>query len=270
MNAPEMRQLLPDTQSEPDNRGTAIDAVGISELRYPLQIADAGRSVATIGTFGMCVHLPATQKGTHMSRFVELLSGRLGALDAAAMRELTYDMLEKLDARAGFITVEFPYFIEKAAPVSGARSMWDCDVRWTSCVELDGRHRFLATAAVSATSLCPCSKKISAYGAHNQRSMITASVELAQPLSIARLAQVLEQAASCQTFPLLKRIDEKHVTEQAYDNARFVEDIVRDAALALGAEEHIIAFRVDVENFESIHNHSAVAYICSPNWRAAS
>lgn len=260
MNTRDKTSLLPDIQSRPDVRGLRIDAVGVKGLRYPVTIRSDGKEQGTVATFSMTVGLDPAVKGTHMSRFVELLEDRPAAFDQDALRAMLQDMLVRLGAASGVIAMRFPYFLARQAPVSGVASLIDCEVCWR--MEADGgacTFRMEVTAA--ATSLCPCSKEISAYGAHNQRSHIRIDALLAGRMDIGELLAIAETGASCQVYGLLKRADEKYVTERAYDNPKFVEDAVRDVAGALGREPRVTAFTVEVENFESIHNHSAFARI---------
>jgi GTP cyclohydrolase FolE2 len=261
MNAPEKIALLPDIQSQVDNRDLRIDAVGINGVRYPMTVRSDKRLLPTIATLSMTVGLPAVTKGTHMSRFIELLEAQAEALDQEGFRTILLDMLERLEARSGSIEMRFPYFVRKTAPVSGVRSQLDYEVCWRGSVSDEGRYSFWTHVTVPATSLCPCSKEISAYGAHNQRSHISIEAELAGEMAIEELIAIAERNASCEVYGLLKRPDEKYVTERAYDNPKFVEDIVRDVALALNQESRVGAYVVEAENFESIHNHSAFARI---------
>jgi GTP cyclohydrolase I len=261
MNAPENISFLPDMQSQPDNRDLRIDAVGIKGVRYPIKIRSGKKLMPTIATLSMTVGLAATAKGTHMSRFIELLEAQARALDQQGFRQLVHDMLERLQARSGAIEIRFPYFMRKAAPVSGVKSQLDYEVCWRGSVSDEGRYSFWVHVTVPATSLCPCSKEISVYGAHNQRSHISMEVELAGEMAIEELIAIGESKASCEVYGLLKRMDEKYVTERAYDNPKFVEDLVRDVALALNQEPRVAAYVVEAENFESIHNHSAFARI---------
>ena len=258
MNAPE-RFLLPDTQSEIDARNLPIQRVGVKGLRYPMLITNEhGRDVPTVGSFSMYVGLPGDQKGTHMSRFVEILERLPERMGIEAFRAMEAAMLERLEAASGYLEVTFPYFIKKAAPVSGVESLLDYDARIIVESEAPSRQKTTLELTVAATSLCPCSKNISDYGAHNQRSHLTVTVE-AGGMSLEQLARMVEAQASCEVFGLLKRPDEKFVTERAYDNPKFVEDLVRDLALALAAHPSIGRYHVKAENFESIHNHSAYA-----------
>jgi GTP cyclohydrolase IB len=260
MNAPE-RLFLLDVQSQPDARNVRIEAVGIKGLRYPVTIRARQGLVPTVATLSMTVGLEATAKGTHMSRFVELLEAHDGPLDEIAFQNMVVDMLARLDARSGSIEMRFPYFVQKAAPVTGVRSRLDYEACWKANVSEDGETSFRVEVSVPATSLCPCSKEISEYGAHNQRSCIRIEAELLGDLSMEQLIGIAEQSASCEVYGLLKRPDEKYVTERAYDNPKFVEDLVRDVAVALNADPRIGAYVVEAENFESIHNHSAFARV---------
>ncbi|MBL8393885.1 MAG: GTP cyclohydrolase I FolE2 [Candidatus Accumulibacter sp.] len=265
MNAPE-HFFLPDVQSAADTRRLAIQNVGVKGLRYPLQLETAsGEVLNTVANLTMTVGLPPEVKGTHMSRFVELLEGRSGALTQDGAFALLADMLLRLDATSGRIEMSFPYFIRKTAPVSGVESLLDYDA--TLIIDRpEGQHAALALRVTAAvTSLCPCSKKISDYGAHNQRSHLTLEAKLRAPMAIEELVRLAEEEASCEVFGLLKRPDEKWVTERAYDNPKFVEDLVRDIALRLMSEPRIAEWKVASENFESIHNHSAYAELCGAN-----
>ena len=261
MNAPEKIAFLPDIQSEVDSRGLSIDAVGIQGVRYPVSIRSGTRVVPTIATLSMTVGLPADAKGTHMSRFIELLEAQTEPLDPWRFETMLIAMLQALEAHSGTIEMTFPYFMRKTAPVSGVQSELDYEVTWRASVSDQWRYTFSMRVKVPATSLCPCSKEISAYGAHNQRSLISIDAELAGRMDIEELIAIAERGASCELYGLLKRADEKYVTERAYDNPKFVEDIVRDVALALNQERRIGGYVVEAENFESIHNHSALARI---------
>jgi GTP cyclohydrolase I len=262
MNAPE-RIALDDVQSRPDSRNVRIDAVGVKDIRYPMTLQVGERLVPSIATLSMTVALEATDKGTHMSRFVELLEAQREALTTARFAHLVASMLQRLQASSGSVEMRFPYFVRKAAPVSGVQSQLDYEVTWKGSVSDEGAYSFYMSVMVPATSLCPCSKEISEYGAHNQRSCITISAEVRKEMSIEDLIGIAERSASCEVYGLLKRPDEKYVTERAYDNPKFVEDIVRDVALALNKDSRIGSYVVEAENFESIHNHSAFARITS-------
>ncbi|MCF2133283.1 MULTISPECIES: GTP cyclohydrolase FolE2 [Burkholderiaceae] len=253
--------LMPDVQSTPDTRQIPIQRVGIRAVRHPLTVRTAQGDVQpTVGSWNLNVHLPAEQKGTHMSRFIALLDQAQTPLDIAHFRAMLATMLEKLEATAGRIEVTFPYFIRKTAPVSGVQSLLDYEVT-LSVDARDGATRLFTKVLVPVTSLCPCSKKISQYGAHNQRSHVTIAAELADDVPVEDLVRMAEEEASCELWGLLKRPDEKFVTERAYDNPKFVEDLVRDVAQRLNADPRIVAYVLEAENFESIHNHSAYALI---------
>ena len=257
---------IADVQSSPDQRNMPINQVGIKDLHFPLQIQSAEGVQHTIARIGMTVALPASQKGTHMSRFVALMEERQHlVLDFTSLHQLTLDMLERLDAQAGRITISFPFFRKKAAPVSGITSFLDYAVTWQGEVSASGEYSHQIKVLAPVTSLCPCSKEISQYGAHNQRSHVTVTLTChKQEVSIEEIIDLVENKASCQLYGLLKRPDDKYVTEHAYENPKFVEDMVRDIAVALKNDPRIDRFSVESENFESIHNHSAYALIEYP------
>ncbi len=268
MNRPEQPANLmpiPDIQSARDERNLPIDQVGIRGLKYPLAFADQdGVARGTIAVANVYVALPADRKGTHMSRLVMLLEERAapGAapLSVATLRGLLEDLVVRLDAPGGRIEFAFPFFVRKLAPVSGVASLLDYEVRLTGELA-DGRYSATVSVAVPVTSLCPCSKEISEYGAHNQRSTITIAVKATVPVFVNELLRVAEEEASCELYGILKRADEKYVTERAYNNPRFVEDLVRGVAGRLGTDARLDGYCVEAENFESIHNHSAYARI---------
>lgn len=253
--------VMPDVQSSSDSREIAIDKVGIKDIRHPVTIAGPdGKNQPTVADFNMYVNLPKHVKGTHMSRFIEILNGLDEAISVKSFIDTMSNMVERLDARSGHIEMNFPYFIRKTAPVSSVTSLMDYDVTFLGEIH-DGVPSLNIRVVVPATSLCPCSKKISNYGAHNQRSHITVNAELNDSMWIDELVRLIEQQASCEVFSLLKRPDEKFITEHAYDNPKFVEDMIRDVAAQLNAEVRIDAYTLETENFESIHNHSAYAFI---------
>ena len=254
---------IADVQSSKDLRNLPINRVGIKDLRFPIQIAAASGVQTTVARLTMTVRLPADQKGTHMSRFVALMENRNRPLDYDELKNLTQQMLELLGAEAGAISASFPFFRRKTAPVSGIQSLLDYDVTLGGEVE-NGAYRHTLKVLVPVTSLCPCSKEISQYGAHNQRSHVTVSLVCREHVAIEDIIDIVEEQASCQLYGLLKRPDEKYVTERAYENPKFVEDMVRDVAVALRGDARIASFVVESENFESIHNHSAYAYIAYP------
>jgi len=252
---------IPDVQNLADTRQIAINKVGIKSIRHPVKVQDKSGGIQhTIAVFNMYVGLPHNFKGTHMSRFVEILNSHEREISVENFPAMLRDMIVKLEAETGHIEMSFPYFINKAAPVSGVQSLMDYDVTFVGDIR-DGRIDFSLKVVVPVTSLCPCSKKISEYGAHNQRSHVTVTARTNNFLWIEELVQLIESEASCELFGLLKRPDEKYVTERAYDNPKFVEDMVRDVAARLNAETRIDAYIVESENFESIHNHSAYALI---------
>ena len=255
---------IADVQGSPDLRRIPIDKVGIKGIRHPVRVLD--RSVGrqeTVATFNMYVDLPQDFKGTHMSRFVQVLENHEYEITVATFQRMLREMADLLEARSGHIEMEFPYFVRKAAPVSGVSSLMDYGVTLVGAIR-DGEVRISTRVVVPVTSLCPCSKAISAYGAHNQRSHVTVHAHTRALVWIEELIDVVEQEASCQLFGLLKRPDEKFVTEYAYDHPKFVEDLVRDVAQRLDADPRIEGYSIEAENFESIHNHSAYARIDRP------
>lgn len=255
---------IPDTQNARDDRHLAIQRVGVKGVRYPLQLFVAGAVQSTTALWALDVALPAEKKGTHMSRFVAWLDALDSALDAAGLRQRHAVLLDKLGADEGRIEAAFNFFLRKRAPVSGVQSLLDYEGRWI-VEKRSGVATVWAEVAVPVKTLCPCSKEISDYGAHNQRSRVEIRVEVLdpalRPLPWHELVRFAEDAASSEIWPLLKRPDEKWVTERAYENPKFVEDLVRDVALALNADSRVGRYHVEVENFESIHNHSAYARI---------
>ncbi len=256
------RVWLPDVQALADTRAIAIDSVGIKGIKFPITVRTLdGRVQPSVAEFNMYVGLSPEVKGTHMSRFIELLEASEAPLDYSAVQQMLRKMLDKLGADSGELEVCFPYFIRKHAPVSGVQSALDHLVKIHARIDPLNGFRMNLQVSVAVTSLCPCSKEISKYGAHNQRSQITIGAELLEPISIEELVLIAERAASCEVYGLLKRADEKFVTERAYENPKFVEDLVRDVAANLQADSRLRGFTVQAENFESIHNHSAYAKI---------
>jgi GTP cyclohydrolase I len=253
--------VIPDVQNLADTRHLAIDRVGIKGIRHPVVVKDKSVGVQhTVATFNMYVHLPHNFKGTHMSRFVEILNHHGREISVESFENILREMVAKLEAKSGHIEMSFPYFVNKTAPVSGVQSLLDYDVSFIGEID-DGEYHFTMKVLVPVTSLCPCSKKISERGAHNQRSHITLTVRTKSSVWIEELIRYAEEQASCELYGLLKRPDEKYVTERAYDNPKFVEDLVRDVAAVLNRDERVEAYIVESENFESIHNHSAYALI---------
>lgn len=253
-------QGLPDIQASPDVRNIPIQRVGVKSIARPIRVLTSNGPQSTIAQIDMYVALPADQKGTHMSRFLEVMQQHNEPLSIASLGRLMRAMLERLEADDGTIDIRFPYFVMKTAPVSGVESLMDYQLR-LHAEHRQGRTRFTQEVGVPVTSLCPCSKQISDYGAHNQRSQVTIAAELDGDMSVEELIRIAEQAASCELWGLLKRPDEKYVTERAYDNPKFVEDLVRDIAVQLDRDTRVTAYRIASENFESIHNHSAYAEI---------
>lgn len=249
-----------DVQSRADTRQIPINKVGIKDIRHPVKLKDRSSGEQhTVATFNMYVNLPHDFKGTHMSRFVEILHHER-EISVENFGHLLEEMTRRLEAEAGHIEMTFPFFVMKRAPVSGVESLMDYEV--TLIGEQRGDSQTLSIrVVVPVTSLCPCSKRISERGAHNQRSHVTLTAQLREHVWIEELIDIAEAEASSELFGILKRPDEKFVTERAYDNPKFVEDLVRDLAIRLNAESRISAYIVEAENFESIHNHSAYALI---------
>lgn len=254
---------IPDVQSSQDLRNMPINQVGIKDLRFPIRLRDQTGEQSTVARLTMTVYLPAEQKGTHMSRFVAIMEEYQGVLDFGSLKTLTGTMLAKLESHSGKISISFPFFRKKTAPVSGIQSLMDYDVTLSGSV-VQGQYSGCLKVLVPVTSLCPCSKEISQYGAHNQRSHVTVTLHSCEAIAIEEVIDLVEHHASCQLYGLLKRPDEKFVTEKAYENPKFVEDMVRDIAVSLREDSRIQSFEVESENFESIHNHSAYAYIAYP------
>jgi len=260
-------QSMPDVQSTRDERALAIEQVGIRGVRHPLTVRSKTGSFPSVGTFEMNVALPAHVKGTHMSRFIALLQKQEAAVDSTTAVTLVHEMLPLLNATQGIVQFTYTHFVKKTAPVSGVESLMDYEVTWTA----EARQNASGTldtqlhlrAVVPVMSLCPCSKEISEFGAHNQRSHVTMSVILdpQTKMTVEDLVSAAESEASSELWGLLKRPDEKWVTEHSYSNPKFVEDLVRDVAGRLQQDQRIQSLVVEAENFESIHNHSAYAKI---------
>lgn len=256
---------LPDIQSTIDDRNIAISRVGVTSISWPIRYKSSlyggTGEQSTIASFDMFVSLPANRKGTHMSRFLQLLSGWDSCFSLLSLKSFCETVCEKLDSDDAYVTMRFPYFVERLAPVTGEAGKIQLDV--TVEVKSGSQNDLVMTVTGPATSLCPCSKEISARGAHNQRCKLAVSLrcKTQTEISIEELYEIMEQSASTQVFPILKRPDEKWVTEAAYDNPKFVEDIVRDLALALSSDERIAWYRCSSENYESIHQHNAFGEI---------
>ncbi|MCG5516308.1 MULTISPECIES: GTP cyclohydrolase FolE2 [Ectothiorhodospira] len=252
---------IPDVQASADTREIPINKVGIKDIRHPVRVTDrTGNDQHTVARFSMYVNLPHNFKGTHMSRFVDILNAHEREITVETFKLMLHEMAERLEAAAGHLEMNFPYFVNKPAPVTGVCSLMDYDVSFIGVIQ-DGKPQMNIQVLVPVTSLCPCSKGISEYGAHNQRSHVTVNVRIKDFMWVEELIDLVEKEASCELYGLLKRPDEKYVTERAYDNPKFVEDLVRDIAVRLNQDERISAYSVSSENFESIHNHSAYALI---------
>ncbi len=257
-----------DVQSLSDTREIPIDRVGVCDLKYPIIVMDReNRNQSTTARLSLSVNLPREFKGTHMSRFIEILNAHRGEITMRTLPAILQKLKDRLDAQSAHIEVQFPYFLERSAPVSGARALMDYECVFTG--EMNGATSdFVLGVRIPVTSLCPCSKAISEYGAHNQRGYVTVEVRSRQGegtipelVWIEELVEYAETSASAPLYPLLKREDERHVTMQAYDKPAFVEDVVRDVAIRLQNDERIVWFKVHALNQESIHNHNAFAQI---------
>jgi GTP cyclohydrolase IB len=252
---------LHDKQSERDHRELPIDKVGVRGVRMPIQIRDKAHALQnTVATIGMAVDLPKEFKGTHMSRFIEVLHAHGRIIHVDNIAEILFAMQQKLKAATAHLEMEFPYFLVKKAPVSGMEGVMDYSVRFDAAAcgkEID----FVLTVKAAVTTLCPCSKAISRHGAHNQRGLVTVQLRFQQPIWIEDVIAMVEASASSELYSLLKRQDEKAVTERAYDNPVFVEDLVRNVVLRLKAHPDVTWYKVEAENYESIHNHNAYACI---------
>ena len=255
------KSSLPDTQNQLDKRQIPIDKVGIKNLKFPIAVKDKENEIQhTIATFSMTVDLPMHFKGTHMSRFVEVLQNGKKEMHIDSVYDILQEMKNKLHAETSHIEMEFPYFREKKAPVSGMKSLLDYVVKFHAIMNGD-RKDFIMTVIIPVTTLCPCSKNISEYGAHNQRGIVTVAVRFTDMVWIEEIITAVEESSSSELFTLLKRDDEKFVTERAFENPVFVEDLVRNVVLRLQKLSNIIWYSVEAENFESIHNHNAYAMI---------
>ena len=255
--------LLPDTQNTKDLRNIVINQVGIKDILHPISFVNRdNKSRPTVANFTMTVRLPENVKGTHMSRFIEILNDNDCSFGIDNFMDLVQTVADKLDSRDAQIIVDFPFFRNKKAPSSGVESLLDYNATLTGSL-IDGKPDLTLKVVVPVTSLCPCSKSISKYGAHNQRSHITIEAKATDGavIYLEDLIDLAEQKASSELYAILKRDDEKVVTERAYENPAFVEDIVRDIAVELNADKKVNFYCLESENFESIHNHSAYALI---------
>jgi len=251
---------LVDIQSTPDARNISIDKVGVRGVKYPISVLDrANEQQCTIGNFTLTVDLPHHFKGTHMSRFIEVLASHSECISVHAIPKILKGLKDRLHAETAHLEVTFPFFIKKAAPVTRKESMMEYECGFSAASNHD--EDFVMCVKVPVTTLCPCSKEISSYGAHNQRGIVSARIRFKEHIWLEEIIELIESRASCDLYPLLKRPDEKYVTERAYDNPRFVEDMVREVALAFDADVRIRSYEIEVENFESIHAHNAYAYL---------
>jgi GTP cyclohydrolase I len=259
--APPAPTSIEDVQARADSRRIPINKVGIKDVYHPVRVKDrASVEQHTIANFNMYVALPHNFKGTHMSRFAEVLHMNEREISVETFRDILVEMTEKLNAQSGHIEMSFPFFVMKKAPVSGVESLMNYQASLIGELH-NGKPELWLKVVVAATSLCPCSRDISKYGAHNQRSHITIKAKVDGHMWLEELIDIAEQEASCEVYSILKRADEKYVTERAYENPKFVEDIVRDVAVRMNQQERVRAYVVEAENFESIHNHSAYALI---------
>jgi GTP cyclohydrolase I len=250
-----------DIQNQKDSRNIDIKKVGVKNIKYPIIVLDRARGTQPVNaTFNMYVNLPHHFKGTHMSRFVEVLNDFQGQISIKTFQTILEKMRQKLHAHSAHMEIEFPYFLEKTAPVSKAKSLMEYRCLFSGENNVD-RMDFLVGIVVPVTTVCPCSKEISQFGAHNQRSMVTLKVRFKKFFWIEDLIKIVEDSASGEVYSLLKRVDEKYVTEKAYENPKFVEDVVRSVAVKLNKDENFIWYSIEAENFESIHNHSAYACV---------
>jgi GTP cyclohydrolase I len=253
-----------DVQNQPDDRRIPIDKVGVKDIRYPVIVKDRARQTqSTVASISMYVNLPENFKGTHMSRFIEVLARHHGKITMNNFLAILDELKAELNARSAHIEMVFPYFIEKPAPVSGARSLMEYECRYIGEVNHD-RKLFQVGIAVPVTTLCPCSRELSERGAHNQRGLVRVTLEFSHFFWIEDVIALIESSASAPVYALLKREDEKWVTEHAYDHPMFVEDLVREVTLRLREDANFTWLKVEAENFESIHNHSAYAMV---EWR---
>lgn len=249
---------LVDIQASRDERNIPIDKVGVRNIKYPIKVLDRDRNVQhTIGTFSLTVDLPHHFKGTHMSRFLEVLNDHRDEVSVEALPAMLKALRERLHAERAHVEVRFPYFMLKKAPVTGREGMMEYQCGFDAVANGDEVTEILVEVPV--TTLCPCSKEISDRGAHNQRGYVNVRIVAREHIWLEEIIEMIESRASCALYPVLKRPDEKYVTEHAYDNPRFVEDMVREVALAFDADDRIVRYEVEVENHESIHAHNAYA-----------
>jgi GTP cyclohydrolase I len=256
--------IMKDIQNEPDDRNIPIDKVGIKNLRYPITVLDRANAIQnTVASINMYVDLPHTTKGTHMSRFVEILHILRPEISVKSISVVLNQMKQHLNAASAHIEVTFPYFIEKRSPVSMSPGLMDYTCSIFASSNPDNQIDLKSEVFVPISSVCPCSKEISDGGAHNQRGEVRLATRFKRFIWLEDMIELVEACASCEVYSILKRVDEKEVTERGFENPKFVEDVVRDIAQKLNDDDNIIWFSVSAENFESIHNHSAYAQIMS-------
>lgn len=254
---------MKDIQNQEDFRNVPINKVGVKDVKYPITVLDKkNKAQNTIGNINMYVNLPHNFRGTHMSRFIEILNKYHNRLHIDTMSDILHEMGNRLEAEEAHMEMTFPYFIEKEAPVSKMKSLMEYECTYAGILKKN-KEGFKIKVKVPVTSVCPCSKEISDYGAHNQRSHVTIEVKMKDFVWFEDLIEIAENAASSPVYSILKRVDEKYVTERGYDNPMFVEDIVRNIAVELNKLDSIDWYHIESENFESIHNHSAYACIDS-------
>ena len=255
-----IESTLADVQANPDARQVPIAKVGVKNIRFPIAVQDRRKTAQhTVGTIDMSVDLPHHFKGTHMSRFMEILHSHDSEMSVEALPAILQTMRERLNAETAHMRISFPYFMTKHAPVTGSAGLLSYDCAFDACAGAE--EDFVLTVEVPVTTLCPCSREISARGAHNQRSLVTVQARFDGELWIEELVSAVDASASCELYPILKRADEKWVTEHAYDHPRFVEDLVREVTLRLRSMQQVTWFNVHVVNFESIHEHDAYAQV---------
>ena len=253
---------IKDIQNSYDERNIPIEKVGVKNINYPIVVLDKiHKTQHTVASINMYVNLPKEFKGTHMSRFIEILNKYRVKIGIDNFDSILDEMIDVLNAESAHLEVSFPYFVEKEAPVTKSKGLMEYKCSFIGSKKKNRNLDFILQVKVPVTSLCPCSKEISDFGAHNQRSMITASIKFNKFVWIEELIEILENCCSCPLYSVLKRPDEKYVTEKAFNNPMFVEDMVREAAIRLKSDKRIIWFEVEAENYESIHNHSAYAFI---------
>jgi GTP cyclohydrolase I len=257
-----------DIQNQIDHRRIEIDKVGVKNIEYPITVLDKRqRFQHTVGKINMYVNLPHHFKGTHMSRFVEILNEYRGTINIRAISKILHKMKEKLNAEAAYLEVEFPYFIEKRAPISRAKSLMEYTCAFRASLK-NGKQSLIVGVQVPVNTVCPCSREISSKGAHNQRSTVRVQVKFRKFFWLEDLIQLVEGSASAPVYSLLKRSDEKFITERGYENPMFVEDVVRNVALRLDRHPNITWYQIESENYESIHNHNAYAFVEKANRRS--